>query len=83
MSTASNGNRHLIVPTKVDCMDDIRGIHATRNQRRSFVDHGIVNFARFIIASIAWLDQFAAQLSGEGVDSLFGKFRIRFCRRLC
>ena len=74
MPAAANGNRHLIVPAKVNRVDHVCDILTAGYESRALVDHAVVDFTRFIVAGIAWLYQFALQLSGESSDGLFGNF---------
>ena len=75
MTAAANRDSQLIVAAKVDSADHVSYIRATCDQRRAFVDHGIVDFTRLIVAGVTWLNQVTAQLRAERADSLFGKLR--------
>jgi hypothetical protein len=47
---------------EIDRADDIGDIYAADDERRVFVDHPIVDFARLVILRVAWTDQVAAHL---------------------
>ena len=78
MSATANRNCQIMVSTKVDSMDHIRCMLTTRNQCRSFIDHAVVNPARFVVPGVARLDQFPVELRRKRPDSLLGKFVIGF-----
>jgi hypothetical protein len=75
MAASTNCNGELIVSTKVHRANHVGNICAARDERRSLVDHAIIDLACSLIVHIAWLKQFTAQLCAERSDSLCGKLR--------
>jgi hypothetical protein len=61
---------------KIHCCDDVRHIHAPRDDTRSSVNHPIVDFASFIVARIFWLDQLSTQVASQGSSSFFGEHHV-------
>jgi 3D (Asp-Asp-Asp) domain-containing protein len=62
---AAYGDEQSVLPGKVDGGDDVAGVGAARDQRWMAVDHPVVDLAGLVVASIARLDQFAAESAGE------------------
>ena len=60
----------LLLAGKIDRADDIGDIHAADDERRVFVDHAIVDFARLVILRVAWTDQVAAHAASSGLQPL-------------
>ena len=72
----------MIVPTKIDSANHIRDIGTSGDQHRAFVDHGIIDFADFIVVFIAGLDQVTMQLCAKCADSLLIKMSPLLGNRL-
>ena len=60
VSAATHRQRQSLLAGEVDRADDVGDIHAADDERRMFVDHPIVDFARLVILRVAWADQVAA-----------------------
>jgi hypothetical protein len=71
VSTASDGNKKVVLSAKVDSRDNVSHVSATHNQDWVFVDHSVVDFACRIVAFIASLNEFPPQACLEGFDLLF------------
>jgi hypothetical protein len=71
VATTSDSDEQTLVAAEVHGSDDIGDVHATRDQKRSLVDHAIVQFARLLVTLIATLDQLTAQVR---LESLYGCF---------
>ena len=66
-----------MVTRKVDGADDIGRIDAARDERRTFVNHGVVDFAGLVVQTVARLNQFAPQLCAQPGNGLLGYTRRR------
>jgi hypothetical protein len=58
---AADGQQDAVVAGIVDRSDDIGPVDAARDQRGFLVDHGIVEFARLVVASVMWFKYFPTQ----------------------
>jgi hypothetical protein len=71
MPAASHGQRQLVLARKVDRGNHIGDIFASGDQRGVLVDHGIVDEAGLLVASIAGAKQRAAQARCQLLDRRF------------
>src|SRR5215813_354871 len=61
---------------EIHCCDDVRHIHAPRDDTRSSVNHSIVDFASFIVTCVTWLNQLATHVASQGSSSIFGEHHV-------
>src|SRR3954447_10910730 len=59
--TPAYGQCELVLAREADSADHVGHTDTAREQRGSFVDHGVVDLAGIVVAYVARLDQLAAQ----------------------
>src|SRR5262245_65809117 len=61
---------------EIHCCDDVRYIHAPRDDTRSSINHSIVDFASFIVTCVTWLNQLATHIASQGSSSFFAEHHV-------
>src|SRR5262245_24584171 len=62
--------------TEIHCCDDVRYVHAPRDDTRSSVNHSIIDFASFIVTCVTWLNQLATHVASQGSSSVFAEHHV-------
>src|SRR4029453_13279636 len=62
MPSHRNGKKQIMVSGKVDRVNYVGDIHATRNQERFLIDHCVINFARLIVLGVVRFDDAPSQI---------------------
>jgi hypothetical protein len=79
VSSASNRNMQIMLAAEIDCRDHVRHVSALGDQTRLSDNHGVIDFARFLVTCVGWLDQLTPELIFELIDNfrLHGFLHIR------
>src|SRR5438067_7278591 len=70
MAPATDGKKEIVFSGKVNRVDHIRRIRATRDQARLLIDHRIIDLASIIVIRVARLDHAASQLCLQLSDGI-------------
>src|SRR5581483_1442325 len=65
VSPAPNRNPQTLFTAEVNGSNHVGDVSALGDQTRFAADHGVINFARFLVTRIVRFDQLSAQLSFE------------------
>src|SRR5436190_6095208 len=79
MAPASDRNPQIMLPAETNGGNHVGHISALRDQTRFATDHGVIDFAGFLITRVGGLDQLTAELTLELSDRflLHGSLHIR------
>src|SRR5580704_6848236 len=65
MASASNRNQQLLLPAEMNGSDYVGHVSALGDQTRFATDHSVIDFARFFITRVGWLDKITPELIPE------------------
>ena len=68
VAAATDRYEHAVVASEVHGGDDVRHVHAVRDQAWTPVDHGVVDLPGSLVARVGGLDQLAAQVQLKLLD---------------
>jgi hypothetical protein len=68
VAASPDGNQEPLLAAEVHGGDNVRNIGATRDNSRTFVDHGVVKLAGLAVLGICGLENVAAKGTPEGHD---------------
>jgi hypothetical protein len=79
VAAASDGHAQALLPTEIECGNDIGHVSTLGDQARFAADHGVVYFACFVVSRVGGFNQLATELISEFIDGflLHGFLLIR------
>jgi hypothetical protein len=72
VAATANRDSHVVLASEIDGRDDVGDVDAACDDRRSLVDHGVVDLAYLIVVGVGWGDDRTAHRRCKCFDRLVG-----------